>query len=63
MSEHKCTRCKKYHRRLINIDNDYDKGEKICLSCLAELLIGRGQHDDRLIGKSDIERILGGIEV
>lgn len=58
MAERKCARCKEYHQRLIAVDNEYVPQEKICLSCLAELLIGRGQHGDRLIGQSDIKRVL-----
>jgi hypothetical protein len=62
-SAHRCTRCKEFHQRLIVIDNLYAPKEKICLSCLAELLIGRGQHNNWLIGRHDIvnmaERLKG----
>ena len=55
----KCQRCGKFHTRLVVIhNNDTGKDTLECLSCLAELLIGRGQHGDRLIGKSDIKRML-----
>ena len=56
----KCSRCGEHHTRLVVIhNNDAGKDTLECLDCLAELLIGRGQHGDRLIGKSDIKRILG----
>jgi len=63
MSNHRCTRCNEYHQRLIPVDNDQNSQEKICLSCLSELLIGRGRHGDRLISKSDIKRMIGEVEI
>ncbi len=55
----KCNRCGEWHQRLFKIHDNTKDGEVFeCLDCLAELLIGRGQHGDSLIGKSDIRRML-----
>ena len=54
----KCDRCGEFHTRLIVIhNNDAGRDTLECLDCLAELLIGRGQFGDYLIGKSHIKRI------
>lgn len=61
---HHCTRCNEYHQRLFVIHDDAKNDYAYeCLSCVAELLIGRGQHGDHLIGKSHIKNMfktLGG---
>lgn len=55
----KCQRCGEFHTRLVVIhNNDTGKDTLECLDCLAELLIGRGQHEDMLIGKSHIKQLL-----
>jgi len=55
----KCDRCGGRYTRLVVVhNNEAGRDTHECLDCLAELLIGRGQHGDKLIGKSDIERIL-----
>lgn len=56
----KCQRCGEFHTRLLVIHNNaIGKDTLECLDCLAELLIGRGKHGNRIIGKSDIKRIFG----
>ena len=55
----KCSRCGEFHTRLVVIhNNEVGKDTLECLDCLAELLIGRGQNNDYLVGKSHIEKII-----
>ena len=54
----KCSRCGEFHQRLVVIHNNSVGTDTLeCLDCLAELLIGRGQHNNYLLGKPHIERI------
>jgi predicted SprT family Zn-dependent metalloprotease len=60
----KCERCGEFHTRLVVVhSNDAGRDTYECLDCVAELLIGRGQHGDKLIGASTIKNAINNLEV
>jgi late competence protein required for DNA uptake (superfamily II DNA/RNA helicase) len=45
----KCDRCRKWHQRTVVFDNDSDNQpyqERLCLTCLANLMLGRVSLED-----------------
>lgn len=52
-----CDRCGEWHERVVKVWNNIEEEYKHeCLSCLAEMLIGRGRHGDSLVGSRNIKR-------
>ena len=53
-----CDRCGEWHERVVKVWNNMEcRYKHECLSCLAEMLIGRGRHGDSLVGSHGIARV------